>query len=151
MPKDQAQTDLTDLTRQTQAFFNLNGATAPGFEQAMKLQKDMLDHVEAFNRHWIERRQEAFETALEAMAGMQSADKPDPAAAMRAIAEWQAGSVERLTADLQEWMTLCLQATQVAAPTQSDAASSDSTDGTTTTAKGGSAMSTKRSDHATPV
>ena len=155
MAKDQSQTDLTDLTRQTQALFNLNGATAPGFEQVIKAQKGMLEQVEAFNRHWLERRQEAFDTALQAMTEMQSADKPDPAAAMRAIADWQAGSVERLTADLQEWMTLCLQATQAAATAQDDAAPSDSNEGKATRAKGQSASSGSKSgsksDHATPV
>ena len=151
MVKDQSQAGITDLTRQTRALFEPIGAMAPGFEQVVKVQKDMLEQVEAFNRHWLERRQEAFDTALQAMTEMQSAQKPDPAAAMRAIAGWQAGSVARLTADLQEWMTLCMQATQAAATAQDDAAPSDSNEGKATKAKGQSAASGSKSDHATPV
>ena len=151
MARDQSQAGLTDLTRQTQALFEPIGAMAPGFEQVMKAQKGMLEQVEAFNRHWLERRQEAFDTALETMTEMQSAEKPDPAAAMRAIADWQAGSVARLTADLQEWMTLCLQATQAAATAQSAATSSDSNEGKATGPKDRSAKSGSKSEHATPV
>ena len=154
MTKDQSQTGITDLVRQTQALFTPNGATAPPFEQIMKVQEGMLKQAEAFNRHWIERRQEAVDTALKAMTEMQSADKADPAAAMRAIADWQRGSVERLTADLQEWTALCMQATQLATA-QDDAASSDSNDGKATRAKGQSAASGSKSgsksEHATPV
>ena len=98
MAKDQAQTDITDLARQTQALFKLNGTAAPQFEQVMKVQEGMLEQAETFTRHWIERRQDAVETALEALNKMNSTDKPDPAAAMQAIFDWQRGSFERLTA-----------------------------------------------------
>lgn len=156
MTDEKPRMDITDLTRQTQAFFSSNGATVPQFEQVMKAQKNVLEQVEAFNRRWLARRQEAFDTALQAMTKMQSTDKPDPAAAMQAIADWQRGSVERVTADLQEWMTLCMQVGQVttAAPddaAQNDAAASDGTDGKATGAKGRSAASSKKSEHATPV
>lgn len=151
MAKDQSQTDITDLVRQTQALFSPNGATAPQIEQVMEVQEDMLKQAEAFNRHWIERRQKAVDTALEAMNEIQSGDQTDPLATMRAIADWQRGSLERLTADLQEWMALCMQATQLSATAQSDAASNDSKDGTATKAKGQSASSGSKSDHATPA
>lgn len=156
MAKDQAQTDITDLARQTQALFKLNGAAVPQVEQVLKAQQSMLEQAETFTRHWIERRQEAVETALEAMTEMQSADKSDPAAAMRAIADWQRGSVERLTTDMQEWMALCMQAGQLTTAAQSKSAqskapSSGSDKGKATGSKGQSASSSSKSGHATPV
>lgn len=154
MAKDQAQTDFTDLARQTQALFKLNGAALPQIETVMKMQEGMLEQAGTFTRHWIERRQEAVETALEAMTEMQSADRSDPAAAMRAIADWQRGSMERLAADMQEWMTLCMEATQAAATAQSDPAqgqaASSGSDKAKATGAGGHAASS-RSKHATPV
>ena len=158
MSKDQAQTDITDLARQTQALFNLNGAAMPRVETVMKVQEGMLEQAETFTRHWIERRQEAVETGLEALNKISPTGKPDPATAMRAIVDWQRGSVERLNADLQDWMTMCLQATQLATAEQAKAASSEADQGKATAAKGKataaqgrSATSGKKSDHATPV
>ncbi|KPP85806.1 MAG: hypothetical protein HLUCCO07_01785 [Rhodobacteraceae bacterium HLUCCO07] len=157
MAKDEPRTDITDLARQTQALFNLSGAAAPRLTQVMKVQEGMLEQAETFTRHWIERRQEAIETALEALNSMNSKGKPDPVAAMQAIADWQRGSFERLTADYQEWMTLCMQATQLAATPQSetgqdDPASSSTDQGKATAkSKGRAASSRSKPDHAKPV
>ena len=151
MAKDQAQTDITDLARQTQALFKLNGAAMPQIETVMKAQEGMIEQAETFTRHWIERRQEAVETGLEALNKVNSTGKPDPAAAMQAIADWQRGSVEQLNADLQDWMTMCLQATRAAATAQDEAASSEADQGKATKAKGRSVTSSKKSEHATPV
>ncbi|WP_296643408.1 phasin family protein [Roseinatronobacter sp.] len=137
--------------------FNMNGGAAPQVEQLVKMQQGMLEQAEAFTRHWIERRQEAVETAIEALNGMNSDGKPDPAAAMRAITDWQRGSFERLTADYQEWMKLCMQATQLAASEhiEADQESADSSGSdqnkTTGKSKGAAAPARSRSQHATPV
>jgi hypothetical protein len=160
--KDQPQADITGLARQTQELFKLNGAAAPRLDQVMKVQDGMLEHAGAFTRHWIERRQEAVNTAVKALNEMNSTDKPDPMAAMQAIADWQCGSFERLAEDYREWMTLCMQATQLAAtsqgeaengePKQDDAASSSTTeDKAATTSKSKAASSRSKSEHATPV
>ncbi|WP_372609616.1 hypothetical protein [Aquicoccus sp.] len=157
MAKDEPHTDIADLVRQTQALFNLSGAAAPRLTQVMKVQEGMLEQAETFTRHWIERRQEAIETALEALNSMNSKGKPDPVAAMQAITEWQRGSFERLTADYQEWMTLCMQATQLAATPQSEtgqddpASSRTDQDKATAKSKGRAASSRSKPDHATPV
>jgi len=151
MAEEKALTDITDLARQTQALFKLDGAVAPQLEQVMKVQEGMLEQAGIFTRHWIERRQQAVDTALEALNQMNSKDEPDPAAAMQAIADWQRGSVERLNADLRDWMTLCTQTTQLVVTAQTDAASSDANQRKATRAKGRAASSGSRSDHATPV
>jgi len=157
MTKDEPQTDITDLAPQTQAMFKLNGAAAPKVEQVMKVQEGMLEQAETFTRHWIERRQEAADTTLEALREMNSTDKPDPVAAMQTIADWQRGSFERLTEDFRDWMTLCMQPMQLAVTSQgeteqADAASSGNDQRKSTTkSKGRAASSRSKSDHATPV
>lgn len=157
MAKDQPQTDITELARQTQELFKLNGTSAPQVEQVMKVQEGMLEQTKTFTQHWIERRQEAMETALEAMKEMNSADKQDPVAAMQAIAEWQRGSFERLTEDFREWMTLCMQPMQLATTTQGETEQAEGeTSGadqgkTASKPKGNAASARAKSSHATPV
>jgi len=157
MAKDQPHTDISDLARQTQELFKLNGASAPRFEQVMKVQEGMLEQAETFTRHWIERRQEAVDTGLKALNEINSTDKPNPVAAMQAIADWQRGSFERLTEDFRDWMTLCMQPMQLAATShaeteQADAASSGTDQAKAgTKSKGRAAASRSKSDHATPV
>ncbi len=157
MAKDEPQTDMTDLARQTQALFKLNGAARPPVEQVMKVQEGMLEQAETFTRHWIERRQEAVDTALEALKEVNSADKPDPVAAMQTIADWQRRSFERLTEDFRDWMTLCMQPMHMAATSQgeteqADADSSGTDQGKATTkSKGRAAASRSKSEHTTPV
>jgi len=157
MAKDEPQRDMTDLARQTQALFKLNAAAAPQLEQVMTVQEGMLEQAETFTRHWIERRQEAVDTGLEALKEMNSTDKPDPVAAMQTIADWQRGSFERLTEDFRDWMTLCTQPMQLAATSQgeteqADASSSGKDQGKAAAkSKGRAAASRSKSDHATPV
>jgi len=157
MAKDKPQTDVTDLARQTQALFNQNGAITPQVDQVMKVQQGMLEQAETFTRHWVERRQKALDTGVEALNKIGSSGKPDPVAAMQIISKWQRGSLERLTEDFQDWMALCMQPMQLAATqqsetTQDDAASSDSDQGkASNTSKGRSAASGGKSGHATPV
>lgn len=111
----------------------------------------MLKEVETFARHWFERRHKATETAAEALREISATGQPDPVFAMQAISNWQRGSVERLTEDLQEWVTLCAHLTQAAATAQADAASSDADHNRATKAKGRSATSGDKPEHATPV
>lgn len=85
------------------------------------MQEGMLEQAEAYARHWIVRRQEAVETALEGLNEMKSTDKPDPVVAMQVIADWQRGSFERLTEDFREWMALCMHSTQLVATLPSEA------------------------------
>src|SRR6056297_3885931 len=106
MAKDKPQTDVTDLARQTQALFNQNGAITPQVDQVMKVQQGMLEQAETFTRHWVERRQKALDTGVEALNKIGSSGKPDPVAAMQIISKWQHGSLERLTEDFQDWMAL---------------------------------------------
>lgn len=151
MTREKAQMDITDLARQTQALFKLNGGATPRLEQFWKMQGSMLKEAETFARHWFERRHEATETAVEALNEMSATGQPDPALAMQAISNWQRGSAERLNADLQEWMTLCAHLTQAATTAQGEAASSEANQDKATKAGDQPATAGSKSEHATPV
>ncbi len=114
MAEDHLQTDITDFTRRMQALFNPNGAAMPQVEQLLTVQQEMVRQTETFTRHWLERRQEAAETGLEALQTLSKTQGTDPAAALRAMADWQRGSFKRVSADLQDWVALCTQITQTA-------------------------------------
>ena len=154
MAKDEAQTDITDLARRTQALFNPTGMAVPQVEQVLTLQQEMAGQTETFARHWVERRQEAVETGLEALREMSATNGADPMAAMRAITDWQRGSFERLNADLRDWVALCTQHTQLSATPQSGPALSTTdlnADKPKQTKAKDRAASGAQTEHATPV
>lgn len=156
MAEDRAQTGIVDLMRQTQALLYPNGTVAPGLEQVETLQKEMASHTETFVRHWFERRQEAAETGLMALRQISEANGTDPAAAMRAISDWQRGSFDRMTADLREWTTLCVHAATAAAIARPETPAQEPADqsadkGKRPAPKAQSAASKAKSHHATPV
>ena len=159
MAKDETQTDIMDLARRTQALFNPNGAAMPQFEHVLKLQQEMAGQTETFARHWFERRQEAAETGLEALREMNANSGADPMAALRVITDWQRGSFKRLNADLQDWVALCTQVTQIGAASQdatqqgdgASSAANKSADQPKSTKSKGRAASGDQSQHATPV
>ncbi len=109
MAKDQTQQDATATTQRIEALLDPDGMAATGLEQILTLQREVSQQTETFARHWLERRQEALETGVDALREISGAEGADPAKAMRALTNWQRGSIHRLTEDLQEWMTLCTQ------------------------------------------
>lgn len=157
MTKQKAQTDITEMMRRTQALFRPNAPVAPQIERFWQIQDDMLSEGETFARHWFERRHEAVDTALKALKEMKSEDRADPMAAMRAITDWQRGSLERINADLRECMAVCMHVAQAAATAAPDAAMQDDKAqkntgrGNATKASRRAAASGAESDHATPV
>lgn len=151
MAQAETQMDITDLARQTQALFKLSGAATPQLEQYWNMQGSMLKDAETFARHWFKRRHEATETAVEALHEVSATGRPDPAAAMQAIFNWQRGSAERLNADLQDWTTLCAHLTQAATTAQAEAASSEADQDKATKVGARSTTSGSKSEHATPV
>ena len=158
MMKDQAQTDLIDLARSAQTFFKLNEGAAPQLERIVQVQEGIVEEVENFARNWFQRRNDASQNAFKTLNDMNGSSKADPAAVMRAIAEWPRGSFERLSADLQDWTTLCVRCADGAMTTQSDRAL-DGSGKTTSKAASGAAGKVDGKDaskrnstgHATPV
>lgn len=151
MTEQKTQTGLTDLARQMQALFSYNGSVLAPFDQIMRMQGAMFDRTGTFARHWLDRRHEAAESAIEAAREIGSADRTDPMTAMRVIGEWQRGSFKRLSADMQDWMTLCAEVAQEAAPAQSEPAKAGGDRETKAGTRGRAASSATRPKHTTPV
>lgn len=122
MARDQIQTDMTDLARRMQALFNLSEGAAPQIDHVAKAHQDMVRQTETFARSWVERRQEAAETGMQALREMSASGPTDPVTAMAVMADWQRGSVARMTADLHDWVAMCTGLAQTAAPGGGDTA-----------------------------
>ncbi|MCC5962653.1 MAG: hypothetical protein JJU09_05945 [Rhodobacteraceae bacterium] len=127
MTKDKALPDIADQARETLALFQPFTAAGPQMESMVQAQEGILREVEGFARNWLERRQEAIQSALNALHKMNSAGQVKPGAALEAITQWQRGSFERVSADLQEWTMLCMRCAEVAstAPTAMAAPAAD--------------------------
>lgn len=125
MANDPTQTDIGELARQTQALFKLNGGVAPQLENLVQVQDGLLEEVADFARTWFQRRHDATQSAFKTLHDVNSAGKTDPAAAMQAITEWQRGSFERLSADMQDWTALCMRCAGGAMAAQSEMKSED--------------------------
>lgn len=150
MPEEKAKTGDADLTGKWQEVFKLTGATMPRVEQFWQAQYSMLHEAETFAREWFERRHEATQKAVEAAHQMNSTDGTDPMAAMRAIADWQRGSFERLNADLEDWFRLCAHFPRFVTGTQDGDTPPDTKDGKATNARDRPAAAS-RSAEVTPV
>ena len=98
---------ISDVMQQFQRTLGATPMTAPQMEQFWKAQDHLLEEAERFSQHWFERRHAAARTALEAAQDMRENGAQDPAAAMKAMGDWQAESAQRLMADWQEWIELC--------------------------------------------
>jgi hypothetical protein len=114
MAEDRTNADITGMIRGMQALFDPSGTVAPGPERMLALHREMARQTQTFARHWLARRQDAAETGVAALQTLAATQGTDPAAALRAITDWQRGSVRRLDADLQEWIALCTQITRTA-------------------------------------
>lgn len=125
MAKDQTQSDIVDLARRTQSLFKLNGGVAPQLESVVQVQQGIIEEVENFAQNWFKRRNDATQSVYKTLHEVNAAGKADPAAAVQAITEWQRGSFERLSADLQDWTALCVRCAGGAMAAQSEMKSDD--------------------------
>lgn len=150
MAKEDPQRDLVEMVQKMQAPFMVHGASGAQIERLLEMQSSLLKEAEVFARHWFQRRNDAIETALEALHQINSDGTAGPSEALRVMSDWQRGSLERLAAEAQEWTALCMRSTAVATttqvddtPTGSDKPESDKADG-----KSGAKL---KAGHATPV
>ena len=104
MPR-KSSTQIGDMMDQARAMMAASPAIAPQMEQFWKAQDGILQDTEAFSRAWFDRRHQAAQTALEAVQTA-CGNGADQSAALRAMAAWQQGSVQRLADDMQEWVDL---------------------------------------------
>ncbi len=114
------------------------------------MQASLLKEAETFSRHWFQRRNDAIETAVEALHQMNSNGAAGPAGALQAMADWQRGSLERLGADAQEWTALCMRSAAAATTTQVEDIPTGSNKPDADKADGKSGAK-PRAGHATPV
>lgn len=150
MAKENQQNGLTEIVQMMQKPFMLNGASGAPVERFLEIQGSLLKEAEAFARHWFQRRNDAIETALESLQQINSDGNDGPSGALRVMADWQRGSLERLGADAQEWTALCMRCAAAATTPQIDGTSTDS-DKPETDKAGGKSGAKPKTGHATPV
>ncbi len=98
-------TTIDDLVEQARGMMAMTPMLAPQMERFWKMQDNLLDEVETFSRGWFERRHEAARSALDTVRRTTGTDA-DPSGAMRAVAEWQQYALQRLVADVEQWIGL---------------------------------------------
>jgi hypothetical protein len=152
MAKQDPQRGFTEMLSMMQAPFLASGPFGKPMEQYLEMQSGLLKEAEIFARHWFQRRNDAIETAVEALQKLQSNGTANPAGAVQAMADWQRGSVERLGADAQEWAVLCMHGAAAAAttPPQLDAIET-ALDTATQTRPDGRTPAKPKAHGATPV
>jgi len=136
-----------DLMERARGMLAVAPLSEPQMEQFWKAQDAILEETEAFSKSWFERRHEAAQQAMEAVSKLDGGggNGADPTAAMRVMAEWQQGSLQRMAQDMQEWVDLCSRC----AARVTDAEVEAGKDGAEKLAKG--AKSGAKSKHSTPV
>jgi len=102
-----APSTIADLFRQTQMNLGMSPVIGPQAEHFWKAQETILSDTEKFAKHWFERRHTATRTALDTVRDLTRNGSSDPAAAAKAIANWQEHSMERISEDFKEWLDLC--------------------------------------------
>lgn len=95
--------------------------SSPVFTEALCHQSIGVQAVEDFTKSWLERRQEALTSAMHCAAECGTGAMGNPASAIRAVSEWQAGSVARITQDMQDAMALMMACSGAAMPADKDA------------------------------
>jgi len=150
MKKEQTQSNLTDMASKAQALFMVNGAAGGQFERFLEMQDALLKETETFARHWFERRHDATQTAIAALHDVTPNGAADPAQTMRAMTDWQRGSLERMMADMQEWTALCMRCAGAITTVPLDTTAAD-TDQAGSDKANDRAGAKTRASHATPV
>jgi hypothetical protein len=85
-----------------QVLFSLNPAHAPQASHLWRAQEQILGDAGRLSSAWVERRQAAMRAAMDLASQLAGEGMRDPAAATRAMAEWQRGSVARLAEDARD-------------------------------------------------
>ncbi|MCI2393898.1 hypothetical protein [Aliiroseovarius sediminis] len=96
-----------DEMNAAQVEFSLNpNFIAPMTKHVLEVPDDILDEVEKFSAAWLDRRQIAVKTMIEAGQRMTTEGAADPSNAIKEIADWQAHSMARLAQDAKDYSEL---------------------------------------------
>ena len=107
---DTSKGGFLDSMRAAQIVFAANPMFGPQTRHFWNAQDRILEEAEKFSSAWFKRRHEATKAAVEASSKFASDGMRDPGSAMKAIANWQTHSMERLAEDAKdcaEMMTRC--------------------------------------------
>lgn len=95
----------------SQVLFSANPVhLAPQMKHFAQAQERIFEEIEKFSSAWFLRRQEATHSMIEAGKRIVSDGRPDPASAMKELADWRTHAMERMTEDARcytELMTRC--------------------------------------------
>lgn len=97
--------DLADLFGQAAQDFRPGPVVGAQVEFFWKAQDNILKEAERFSMNWFARRHAATIAALETVRSL-NGGATEPADSLRALAEWQKHSSERVTEDFREWFEL---------------------------------------------
>lgn len=103
---DNTKAKFSDMMEQTRNILSANPMISPQMEKFWEAQDRMLQETEAYSQAWFKRRHEATQAALDAVQKM-NGKKADSSATVQAMADWQHGSIQRMTKDMQQWFDLC--------------------------------------------
>ncbi len=81
----------------------------PQSKHMFQAQERIWDQIETFSTAWFRRRQDATQALIDAGRRIASEGGSDPALMIKEISEFQAGSIQRLTADTKECTELVTQ------------------------------------------
>lgn len=114
MAKSNSPTPQVDEAVNTaRAIFSTNPAFGPQARHFWQAQDRLLSEAERFSSAWFKRRHDAAQAAIATTRQIADGGAQDPAAALRAITDWQAHSLERLAKDARdctEMMARCADA-----------------------------------------
>lgn len=102
-----ASSSLTDMAKLPEQYLGFTAMVGPQTEEFWRAQDQILNETEAFTKNWFERRHTATQTALDAVKSMSQTTTSDPVSSMKALADWQAHSIARVTEDFRELFDLC--------------------------------------------
>lgn len=104
MANQKTTTDMQEnALNAAQVLFTANPVfLAPQTKQVLQMQEQFFAELEKFSTNWFQRRQEAVRLMIESGRRIASEGQNDPAGAMKELAEWQTGAMQRLAEDAGE-------------------------------------------------
>ena len=103
---DTKQNGMLEAMKSANSMMAANPMFGPQAKHFWQAQDRILDEAQKFSTAWIKRRHQATQSALKASSVVATDGANDPSAAMKALADWQTHSMERLAEDAREGLDL---------------------------------------------
>jgi len=114
MAKTDTNKGFSEAIKSAQDVFGTAAMMGPQGRHFWQAQERVLDEAEQFYTAWFKRRHDAVRAALDTTALVATDGMRDPSVALRALTEWQSGSMERMAQDVREGTAMvsrCMSAT----------------------------------------